>query len=761
MKKKKKTKIIAVKTAKSSRKLQREKVTKRDFPLINISLSEKTKRYLWSSLSFLFGLILLFSFFDMSGQVGKVIKDIFKFFVGNVFYIVPIIFFFLGYIFLKDDESYFENKKVLVIADITFLLSAMGLFGLYDFSRDPSMRDSFVWNSSGSGGWIGYLLSWPILKGFDFWVSFAIFFLVFCISSIVIGNPLFKKWMELRARYEDEYEDEDEEETKEKKPVITSLKDISKTTKEKLVGGFEALKRKEDFNSVSATEKKAGKAFEERKLENEEYKYPPIELLSKKTSIAEGGDIAYNSAIIKKTLYDFQIPVEMDEVNIGPTVTQYTLKPAEGIRLSKITALQQDLALALASQTIRIEAPIPGRSLVGIEVPNKKRATIGLREVFDVPEFQQSPVSLLMSLGKDVRGIPAFADLSEMPHMLVGGTTGSGKTICLNTIILSLLFRNSPKEMKMILIDPKRVEFPVYTNLGHLLCPVIYDAQQTLVSLKWLVGEMERRFIVLAESKSRDIGSYNSKMEKKGEEKMPFIVLIIDELADLMSTKGKEIESYIVRLAQMSRATGIHLILATQRPSVEVLTGLIKANIPTRIALKVGSLIDSRTILDSSGAEKLLGKGDMLLLSKEYSKPRRIQNPYISELELKKVITWITDNNNMTGPSTETQEEREEGYIHVGTEEENSLASELTRVMETPEAQMDSFYAKEDPLYEEAKRMIIASRKASTSMLQRRLGVGYARAARLIDILEERGVVGPPDGAKPREVLMKDEEGDE
>ncbi|MFA5319438.1 MAG: DNA translocase FtsK, partial [Candidatus Paceibacterota bacterium] len=390
--------------------------------------------------------------------------------------------------------------------------------------------------------------------------------------------------------------------------------------------------------------------------------------------------------------------------------------------------------------------------------PNKKRATIGLREVFDVPEFQQSSASLLMSLGKDVRGIPAFADLSEMPHMLVGGTTGSGKTICLNTIILSLLFRNSPKEMKMILIDPKRVEFPVYTNLCHLLCPVIYDAQQTLVALKWLVGEMERRFIVLAESKSRDIESYNSKMEKKGEEKMSFIVLIIDELADLMSTKGKEIESYIVRLAQMSRATGIHLILATQRPSVEVLTGLIKANIPTRIALKVGSLIDSRTILDSSGAEKLLGKGDMLLLSKEYSKPRRIQSPYISELELKKVITWITDNNNMVGPQTGT-EDSEEGYIHVEEgEEENSLTGELTRAMETPEAQMDSFYSKEDPLYEEAKRMIITSKKASTSMLQRRLGVGYARAARLIDILEERGVVGPPDGAKPREVLMKGED---
>ncbi|MCK9578470.1 DNA translocase FtsK [bacterium] len=754
--KKKKTKIVAVKSE-SSRRAKRERGAKRDFPLINISLSEKTKRYLWASLSFLFGLILIFSFFDMSGQIGKVIKDIFRFFIGNVFYIAPLVFFFLGYIFLKDDESYFENRKLLLISDIALLVSAMSLFALYDFSRDNSLRDVFVWNYSGSGGWIGYLLSWPVLKGFDFWVSFAIFFIIFCISCIIIGSPLVRKWKELKEQYEDEYEEDEEEEEKSKpKEKKATLKEMGVAAKEKLASSFEILKKKEEsVGVVPAIEKKEGKGFEERKLENQEYKYPPIELLSKKNSTPEGGDIAYNSAMIKKTLYNFQIPVEMDEVNIGPTVTQYTLKPAEGIRLSKITALQPDLALALASQTIRIEAPVPGRSLVGIEVPNKKRATIGLREVFDVDEFKKSPVSLLMSLGKDVRGAPAFADLSEMPHMLVGGTTGSGKTICLNSIILSLLFRNSPSEMKMILVDPKRVEFPVYTNLGHLLCPVIYDAQQTLVALKWLVGEMERRFTVIAESKSRDIGSYNSKMEKKGEEKMPYIVLIIDELADLMSTKGKEIESYIVRLAQMSRATGIHLILATQRPSVEVLTGLIKANIPARIALKVGSLVDSRTILDSSGAEKLLGKGDMLLLSKEYSKPRRIQSPYISELELKKVITWITENNNMEGPSSEVQqEEGEDGYIHVGASEDNSLTGELTRAMETPEAQMDSFYSKEDPLYEEAKRMIITSKKASTSMLQRRLGVGYARAARLIDILEERGVVGPPDGAKPREVLM-------
>ncbi|MDD4409891.1 MAG: DNA translocase FtsK [Candidatus Pacebacteria bacterium] len=761
--KKKQAKKLTVKKVEDTKNSVRERRVKKNKPLVNISLSEKTKRYLWASLSFVFGLVLLFSCFDMSGAIGGFIKSIFTFLVGPyVFYVIPFVFFFLGFILLKDDESYFENRKIILIADSVFLLSLMGLLSIYEISRSTDLKEAFRFIHSGNGGVIGYLFSWPLYKGFDYWVSFSIFFLISLVSFIIIINPLIKKWREMRDEYgyeNEEVEDEEvEEKDSKKKALASNLKDLGKSAKDKLSMGFDLIKRKEEPEAPVIA--KSGKGFEEKKRENVEYKYPPIELLSKKTSTAEGGDIAYNSAVIKKTLYTFGIPVDMSEVNVGPTVTQYTLKPADGIKLSKITTLQQDLALALASQTIRIEAPIPGRALVGIEVPNKKRAVISLREVIDSQEFRESSASLLMGLGKDVRGVPAFADLSEMPHMLIGGTTGSGKTICLNTIILSLLYRNSPDELKMILIDPKRVEFPVYTNLNHLMCPVIYDAQQTLVALKWLVGEMERRFMVMAESKSRDIGSHNSKMEKKGEDKLPYIVLIIDELADLMSTKGKEIESYIVRLAQMSRATGIHLILATQRPSVEVLTGLIKANIPTRIALKVGSLIDSRTILDSSGAEKLLGKGDMLLLSKEYSKPRRVQSPYISELELKKVITWMTENNTMTGVSINSDSDTEEGYLEVGINEDNSLLSELTKTNESPETQMDNFFSKEDPLYVEAKRMIMTSKKASTSMLQRRLGVGYARAARLIDILEERGVVGPPDGAKPREVLISEDDED-
>jgi len=707
----------------------------------SFSLPEKTKRYLFSAFSFLLAVVFIFSFYGSAGAIGDYLKKIFGFLIGNVIYILPVVFIIFGVVLLKGKEVFKENKNSLIISTIILILGLSGFFSLLNFKSNPELLEKFIWSTSCDGGWIGYLISWPILKGFDFIVSFALFAIAIIVSLWIIIQP-FKKVI-------DEYEEEEEEEENEEeiKVEVTKKRKLPTFSIEKIIP-----KRKEPTEVKK--EDKNIKTFEQKKNESEEYKYPPLDLLSKKGGEPEGGDISYNASVIKRTLQTFGIPVEMSEINVGPTVTQYTLKPAEGIKLSKITALQNDLALALASPTIRIEAPIPGRSLVGIEIGNKKRAVVGLRETLDTDEFKNSPAPLLMALGKDVKGTPTFADLAEMPHLLVGGTTGSGKTICLNSIILSLLYRNSPDEMKLVLVDPKRVEFPVYSNLNHLLCPVIYDANQTLVALKWLVGEMERRFTVLAEAHSRDITSYNQKQEKKGEEKLSYIVLIIDELADLMSVKGKEIESYVVRLAQMSRATGIHLILATQRPSVEVITGLIKANITSRIALKVGSLIDSRTILDGSGAEKLLGKGDLLLLSKEFAKPKRVQNPYISENEIKKVINWITDSN----LTIKEPKEEEEGFIETEVEEDNSLMSELTKSAEAPETQMDSFYSKEDPMYEEAKRTVIASKKASTSLLQRRLGIGYARAARLMDILEERGIVSPQEGAKPRDVYLTEEE---
>lgn len=715
------------------------------------SLSEKTQRYLFAGIFFLLAITILFSFTSSAGVIGANLNHFLRLMIGYVVFVAPVLFILIGIIIFQDEESIKDIKGSLIVAGSVFLLGATGVFALAEIRMSEFLKQNFIWNYSGPGGWLGYLVTWPLFRGFDFWVTYFVFVLAISISLMIMIEPFWKKWQENKLKQaEQKTEDKTKKVSKESMAILEKMK---KEAKDKL----QALEFKKTENITSelpALEtKKPQKGFEERKKENLEYKYPPLELLSAKTGNSEGGDIELNSAIIKKTLQNFGIPVEMNEVNIGPTVTQYTLKPAEGIKLSKITALQNDLALALASQSIRIEAPIPGRSLVGVEIPNRKRAVVGLREAMDNQDFKTSSASLLMALGKDVMGRASFSDLGEMPHLLIGGTTGSGKTICLNAIIMSLLYRNSPDELKLILVDPKRVEFPVYASLQHLLCPVIYDAQQTLVSLKWLVGEMERRFTVLAEAHSRDIGSYNLKQEKKGEEKMPYIALIIDELADLMSVKGKEIESYVVRLAQMSRATGIHLILATQRPSVEVITGLIKANITSRIALKVGSLVDSRTILDASGAEKLLGKGDMLIMSKEYSKPKRIQSPYISESEIKKVVTWLEENNKVEEPA-----EGENGYLELGSQISGSLSGELQKAMETPEAQMDSFYSKEDPLFEEAKRTVISSRKASASLLQRRLGIGYARAARLIDILEERGIVGPADGAKPRDILVGSDE---
>jgi S-DNA-T family DNA segregation ATPase FtsK/SpoIIIE len=479
--------------------------------------------------------------------------------------------------------------------------------------------------------------------------------------------------------------------------------------------------------------------------QNRLYQLPPTNLLESDREIPNSGDTRVNSTIIKKTLQNFDIQVEMSEINTGPTVTQYTLKPAEGVKLSKITTLSNDLSLALASHPIRIEAPIPGRSLVGIEVPNKIRAQVRMKNLIENPNFKNSLSNLIIVLGKDVSGLPIYADLARMPHLLVAGATGTGKTIFLNTLISSLLYKNSIETLKFILIDPKRVEFTTYNGLPHLLCPVIHDPQRSINALKWLTGEMERRFEVFAQAGARDIGSYNDLIGKdKNLELMPFIVLIVDELADLMAARGREIEAGIVRLAQMARAVGIHLVVATQRPSVEVITGLIKANITSRITFQVASQVDSRTVIDVAGAEKLLGLGDLLYISADTAKPKRIQGPYISEKELKKVVNYIKSK-----------------FGEQKTEEDRTLEVELLKELEkTTEASQnrtsEEYSFGEDPLYEEARGVVFEARKASASLLQRRLRIGYARAARLIDILEERGVVGPSNGAKPRDVFLEE-----
>ena len=457
----------------------------------------------------------------------------------------------------------------------------------------------------------------------------------------------------------------------------------------------------------------------------------PIDLLETKSGKPSAGDIRQNQEVIRRTLEQFGIPVEMGEVSVGPTVTQYTLKPSEGVKLSKIIALSNDLALAMAAHPIRIEAPIPGKSLVGIEVPNQTVAIVKVREVIESPAFHDSSAKLTIALGKDVAGAPWVGDIARMPHLLVAGATGSGKTVCLNSIIISLLYRMGPDDLKFILIDPKRVELPCYNGIPHLLTPVITEVPKIVNSLKWCITEMERRFNILAKAAKRDIASFNR--DSGDMDRLPYIIVIIDELADLMATSAQEVEGSIVRLAQMARAVGIHLVVATQRPSVDVITGLIKANITSRIAFAVATSTDSRTILDTSGAEKLLGRGDMLYTTAELSKPKRIQGTYVSDEEINRVVDYLKEK------SDEEPEYRDD-------------------IVERPKAvgpSGETYDDSEDELLPEARELVVAAGKASASLLQRRLKVGYARAARLLDLMETQGVIGPGEGAKPRAILVK------
>ncbi|MBI2633932.1 MAG: DNA translocase FtsK, partial [Parcubacteria group bacterium] len=448
-----------------------------------------------------------------------------------------------------------------------------------------------------------------------------------------------------------------------------------------------------------------------------------------------------NARIIQQTLAHFGIPVEMAGVHIGPTVTQYTLKPAQGVRLSKIVALHNDLALALAAHPLRIEAPIPGRALVGIEVPNKAKQIVRLRNLLQELSLA-APLAgggLSFPLGRDVRGQAMFADIVKMPHLLVAGATGSGKSIFIHSLIMSLMFRIPPQLLKFLMIDPKRVELSQYDGIPYLLSPVITEGKKAVQALRWVITEMERRYDLLLEEKARDIFTYNQKVGRQGEP-LAHLVVFIDELADLMTIYGREVETSVVRLSQMARATGIHLVVSTQRPSVEVITGLIKANITTRVAFQVASQVDSRTILDMAGAEKLLGLGDMLFLSPEIGKPRRIQGPFVEEGEVKKVVQFIREEGEKAGLGEEIMAVEKQGGGPVET------------------AMLEEVYY-DDDLYPQAYEVVVQSKKASASLLQRRLKVGYARAARLLDILEAKGVIGPGQGAKPREVFVDDERG--
>jgi S-DNA-T family DNA segregation ATPase FtsK/SpoIIIE len=462
------------------------------------------------------------------------------------------------------------------------------------------------------------------------------------------------------------------------------------------------------------------------------WQFPSIDLLNQKQDKADAGDVNGNAQLIHDTFANFNIDVEMEGANIGPRVTQYTLKPPTGVKLTKITALENNLALDLAAHSIRMEAPIPGKRAVGIEVPNVKSATVRMSSILLASEWQKGAEPLCFAIGKDISGTPIVADLAKMPHLLVAGQTGSGKSVMINAILTSLLYRNSPADLKLILVDPKQVELKPYDDIPHLLTPVITEPEKCISALKWAVAEMERRYKALSEVGKRNIHEYNN---LKKEEGMPYIVIVIDELADLMMMAARDVEALIVRIAQKARAVGIHLVLATQRPSVDVITGLIKANVPARIAFTTASQVDSRTIIDQIGAEKLLGQGDMLLLTSDMPKPKRVQGAFIGDDETAKVIDFI-------------RMQRPPQYDDEVVSQPVQLNGKGGVVADYGANDAD------DDMFRDAVGVVIENRKASTSLLQRRLRIGYGRAARLIEQMEEQGIIGQADGSRPREVLV-------
>jgi S-DNA-T family DNA segregation ATPase FtsK/SpoIIIE len=699
----------------------------------SIQLKQETKHTILSIVFFVLGLFFTAAMFGMADVAGDKMYKIFSKIFGVGYFLLPLVLFFLGI-------SFFKLKKPNVgishtVSALTFLFSSLGII--------------FIVTGQEKAGYFGYVLGWPAQEFFGIYFGIVLLFAFDLIALLVLFDrrpsisgmrnwflSLFgkKQNTEEISEYKEEYSQPETPEPEEEY--------------------IEPTPRKESFKKETIEEDQESpiRAF----APLGEYKTPPLSLLEKDRGKVSVGDTKANSVLIKRTLQNFGIPVEMDEITIGPTVTRYALKPAQGVRLSRITALQNEIALALAAPSVRIEAPIPGKSLVGIEIPNQTKSTLGLGTLLEDKGFAGNPKSLTVALGKDIAGKPSFYSIAKMPHLLIAGTTGSGKSVTVHTLITSLLYRHGPEQLRFIMVDPKRVELTLYNSIPHLLTPVITEPKKAILSLKWAVKEMERRYDFLQAQTVRDISSYHEKrrdmIEEYGEdaeetkelETMPYIVVIIDELADIMSTYPRELEAGIVRLAQMSRAVGIHLILSTQRPDSNVITGLIKANIPARIALKVSSQINSRIIIDDAGAEKLLGAGDMLFSSGEKA-PERLQCPFVTEKEVKEVVKFIKNNSDIL--PDEINLSSNENLSGIGS---NSIFGQSID---------DGGSDDDDDLYEEARQVVIESRKASTSFLQRKLKIGYSRAARIMDMLEDRGVISSQNGAKGREVLEESPHG--
>lgn len=686
----------------------------------SLGLSGETWREIFALLIIIIAAVIFLGFFGIAGTVGSSASETTRRIFGFIgAYLFACIFFFTGFTLLVPPKHYRISKYI----GLVLLVFALPLFFHLFIPVDESASAATLGKG---GGVLGDMLATPLRNAIGLFPTFLVALTAMAVALFLIFNFSISKYLS------GELDEEDESDGEAK--VNINQGQASK------VSVFESVRRKLSMGKKPRPDGSASAPVMEianpstpmaPRRGDMAWEYPPIDILKDSDEIASSGNINKNVEMLQKTLKNFGIGITMGDVNIGPTVTQYTLKPDEGVKLNNIVARQNDLALALSAKSLRVEAPIPGKNLVGIEIPNKIAAKVTLKEVLAAPQFKAVKSKLAMALGRDVAGEPVAIDLEKMPHMLIAGATGSGKSICINAIIVALLYNNSPSDLRLLLVDPKRVELTGYNGIPHLLTPVVTEVDKTVSALKWAVHEMERRYEVFSKLGKRNITAYNAAPGEEG--KMPYIVIIIDELADLMATSSKEVEGSIVRLAQMARATGIHLIVATQRPSVDVLTGLIKANIPSRVAFATASQVDSRTILDLSGAEKLLGRGDMLFLGSGVDGMRRIQGCFVSDPEIEELNNYL----------------RSKGEAQY---DESVLA--FRGGSRGGGAAVGGDGSAEDDLYDDAVNIVTQAGKASASLLQRRLRVGYARAARLLDILEESGVIGPADGAKPRDVLV-------
>lgn len=763
----------------------------------NTLSKEQNLIYLGICLFLLSFFLILFMTFENTGIVGRFVSSFLKGLFGWYGKLIPFTIMIISFILLF--RKLREKKKTyivhILILSILFMVFMDGVNVPFDNFKGHMSNTIEVASDFKGGGYIGAVISHPIrafLGDTGLFIFLAVALLIELFSMFNLKKEQLVEGTEVCVNKIEEKISTGYSKIRERRPIINPDKPLRDKTKDasKIKDDFEkdiifedendSFKETENrtplintYNEFPEDEKEVtiekdvpqGKVevplFEEKIKTNEDteaaqitmidtntndkeiqkYEFPPISILknSKKIKNINTSLLNEKAKIIEKTLASFGIDVTVENINRGPTVTVYELKPAVGVKISRIVNLQDDLCLALESRDIRIVAPIPGKSRVGIETPNDEKDVLSLREMLVSDEYKASSDKTSVALGKDIEGKNIITTISDMPHLLIAGATGSGKSVCINSIILSILYKAEPKDVKLLLIDPKVVELSVYNGIPHLLIPVVTDAKKASAALQWAVTEMEKRYALFAKNNARDIRGYNEKAELDDSmEKLKQIVIIIDELADLMLVSGKEVEESISRLAQMARAAGMYIIVATQRPSVDVITGTIKANIPSRISFAVSSQIDSRTILDMAGAEKLLGKGDMLFLHRSQSSPVRLQGPFVSDHEIEQVVKYIKENNYENQYNTNIQDEIKSG---------------------STQSSVDGDF--EDELFEDAALLVVKDNQGSISYLQRKLRIGYSRAARIIDQMEAMGIVGPSEGSKPRSVLVSLNELDE